>query len=253
VTTTERTWHQAGSSAAAAVTPPRPVADRQRVVSAVLTLNAATGLVEAVSFAHLGGVFVAYVSGTVVLAGLHLAAGGFAVLIRYAVAFTGFIVGAVLGGIFIGSAASAVAGTLRALTGEFAVLVLAVLADATLPHAGALVTLGLLGAAMAIQFSATKNLKVADLGFAVATGLIHGLVHDFGRGSSVRLPRKILAIVALLAGASVGGLVSAYSIAGALLIGTGLVAAAAVTVAAGSPGWHTTKAACRSQARRSAR
>jgi hypothetical protein len=86
---------------------------------------------------------------------------------------------------------------------------------------------------MAIQFSATKNLKVADLGFAAATGLVHGLVHDFTGGTPVRLTRKLLAIATLAAGACAGGFVSAESIPGALLIGTGLVAAAAVTLAAG--------------------
>ena len=43
--------------------------DHRWAVAAVLTLNAATGLVEAVAFAHLGGVFTAFVTGTVVLAG----------------------------------------------------------------------------------------------------------------------------------------------------------------------------------------
>jgi hypothetical protein len=32
---------------------------------------------------------------------------------------------------------------------------------------------------MAIQFSATKNLKVADLGFAAATGLVHDVIGAF--------------------------------------------------------------------------
>jgi uncharacterized membrane protein YoaK (UPF0700 family) len=203
-------------------------------VAAVFTLSAATGVVEAVAFAHLGGLFTAFVTGTVVLAGLHAATGSFAMLIPYAVAFAGFIIGAVLGGILIGRASGTATGTLRGLAGEFTLLVLAVLAYAVLPDGGALVTLGLLSAGMSIQFSATKNLKVGDLGFAAATGLIHGLVHDFARHNSVRLPRKVLGIVTLAAGAAVGGLVSAFSIPGALLISTSLVAAAAVTVAAGS-------------------
>lgn len=225
---------KAGESLTAVAPLPEAAKDQQWAVSAVLTLNAATGLVEAVTFAHLGGLFAAFVTGTVVLAGLHLAAGGFGTLIPYAVAFGGFIVGAVLGGILVGRAASAVPGTLRALAGEFTVLALAAAAYTLLPQEGALATLGLLAVGMAIQFSATKNLKVADLGFAAATGLIHGLVHDFARHRSVRLPRKILAIMTLLAGAAVGGLVSASSIPGALIIGVVLVAAAAVTVARGN-------------------
>jgi hypothetical protein len=80
------------------------------------------------AFAALGGLFAAFITGTVVLAGLHLAAGGFGTLIPYAVAFGGFIAGAVLGGILVGRASSAVPGTLRALAGEFTVLGLAVIA-----------------------------------------------------------------------------------------------------------------------------
>jgi uncharacterized membrane protein YoaK (UPF0700 family) len=222
-----------------AATPPPaaaapPVADHRWAVAAVLTLNSATVVVEAVAFAHLGHLFTAFVTGTVVLAGLQAAAGSFALLIPYAVAFVGFIVGAVLGGILVGRVSGSATGTLRGLAGEITLLSLAAAGYALLPRGGALATLGLLSAGMAIQFSATKNLKVTDLGFAAATGLIHGLVHDFTRRSSVRLPRKILALVTLLAGGTVGGLVSAFSIPGALLIATGLVAAAAVIIASGS-------------------
>jgi uncharacterized membrane protein YoaK (UPF0700 family) len=228
-----RTTGMSGQDAAAAAAPP-PVGERGWAVATVLTLSAATGVVEAVCFAHLGHLFAAFVTGTVVLAGLHLGSGGFSALIPYGVAFGGFLVGAVLGGILVG--ASGAAATLRGLTGEFVLLVLAAIADAVIPHAdgAGLVTLALLGVGMAIQFSATKNLKVADLGFAAATGLIHGLVHDFAQRSRVRLPRKFLALFTLLAGACLGGFVSARSIPGALVIASALVAAAAVVLATGS-------------------
>jgi uncharacterized membrane protein YoaK (UPF0700 family) len=225
---------EAAPPPAVATAPPRPVADPRWAVAAVLTLNASTGLVEAVAFAHLGGVFTAFVTGTVVLAGLQAAAGSFAMLIPYAVAFVGFVIGAAGGGILLGRAPGTPTATLRGLAGEITLFVLAAAGYVFLPHGGALVMLGLLSMGMAIQFSATKNLKVTDLGFAAATGLIHGLVHDFTRRSSVRLPRKILALVTLLAGGTVGGLISAFSIPVAVLVGTGLVAASAVTVAAGS-------------------
>jgi len=227
---------QEALSSVASGTRPKPAGEHGWAIATVLTLSAATGLVEAVCFAHLGGVFAAFVTGTVVLAGLRAAGGGSGALIPYGVAFAGFLAGGLLGGSLIGAsgAAGAVAGTLRGLAGEFALLVLAVIADAVIPHRGGLVALGLLSAGMAVQYSATKNLRVADLGFAAPTGLIHGLAHDFARRVPVRLPRKLLAPLTLLAGACVGGFVSVESIPGALLIGSGLVAAAAVTLAAGS-------------------
>src|ERR1700757_1375485 len=92
--------------------------DHRWAVAAVLTLNAATGLVEAVAFAHLGGVFTAFVTGTVVLAGLQAAAGSFAMLIPYAVAFVGFVIGAAGGGIILGRTLGTATATLRGLAGE---------------------------------------------------------------------------------------------------------------------------------------
>jgi uncharacterized membrane protein YoaK (UPF0700 family) len=236
VMSTGMTGQEATLPSAAPAAPAKAVGERGWAMATVLILNAATGVVEAVCFVHLGGVFASFVTGTVVLAGLKVGGVGSDVLIPYAVALAGFIAGAVLGGIFVGAsgAAGAVARTLRGLAGEFALLVLAVIAYALMPHSGGLVTLGLLSAGTAVQFSATKSLRVADLGFTAATGLIHGMIHDFAARAPVRLPRKLLAILTLLAGACLGGLVSAESIPGALLIGSGLVAAAAVTLAAGS-------------------
>ncbi len=209
---------------------PKP-GERRWAVSAVLTLNAATGVVEAVSYAHLGHLFAAYVTGTVVLAGLRLGIGGIAALLPYAVAFAGFIAGSVVGGSLVHSAGGrTVRGFFTALAGEIVTLALAVVAYATIPDSGALVALGLLAGAMAMQFSATKNLAVPDLGFAAATGLIHSLVHDFNaaRHAPVRLPRKLLAIATLLAGAFTGGLIAQSSVVGALLLAVALVAGAII-------------------------
>jgi uncharacterized membrane protein YoaK (UPF0700 family) len=215
---------------------PRP-GERRRSVTAVLLLNSATGIVEAVSFAHLGGLFAAYVTGTVVLAGLRLGVGGISVLLPYAVAFIGFILGSVLGGSLIRSGQGRVMRAfVAALCGEMVAVVLAVIAYWTLPQGGALLTLGLLAAGMAMQFSATKHLAVPDLGFAAATGLIHSLVHDINaaRRAPARLPRKLLAILTLLAGAFAGGLISQYSLVAALLLGLALIIAAGFVAAAPS-------------------
>jgi uncharacterized membrane protein YoaK (UPF0700 family) len=203
----------------------------------VLFLNAATGIVEAVSFAHLGGLFAAYVTGTVVLAGLRLGVGGISALLPYAIAFAGFILGSILGGSIIRSGhGRIIRAFVAALGGEMLAVVLAVIAYWALPHGGALLTLGLLAAAMAMQFSATKNLAVPDLGFAAATGLIHSLVHDINaaRRAPARLPRKLLAILTLLAGAFAGGLISQYSLVAALLLSLTLIVVAALVVAAPS-------------------
>ena len=222
-------------TSAASDAPPKPVGEHWWAIASVLILSAATGLVEVVCFAHLGGVFAAFVTGTVMLAGVAVVGGGFGALLPYGVAFAGFLAGGVLGGHLIGTSQTTqvIARTLRALAAEFSLLVLAVIADLVIPHRGGLVALGLLSAGVAVQYSATKHLKVADLGFAAPTGLIHGIAHDFAQGVPARLPRKLLAPLALMAGASVGGFVSKESISAALLIASGLAAVAAVTLATG--------------------
>jgi uncharacterized membrane protein YoaK (UPF0700 family) len=226
----------AGTTAAdTVVAGTRKPGDLRRSVTAVLLLNAATGVVEAVSYAHLGGLFAAYVTGTVVLAGLKLGVGGISVLLPYAVAFGGFLLGSVLGGTLIRSAhGRVVRAFITALIGELVAVILAVVAFSVIPQIGALFTLGLLAAAMAMQFSATKNLAVPDLGFAAATGLIHSLVHDINaaRHAPSRLPRKLLAIATLLGGALVGGLISQYAVVPALLVALALIVAAGLFAAA---------------------
>ena len=53
-------------------TTPTPTQER-RLVPVLLLITFATGVVEAVTYFHLGHIFVAYVTGTIILFGAHLA------------------------------------------------------------------------------------------------------------------------------------------------------------------------------------
>jgi uncharacterized membrane protein YoaK (UPF0700 family) len=200
----------------------------------VLALNVATGIVEAVSFAHFGGIFAAFVTGTIVLAGLHLGTGGLATILPYGIAFLGFICGAFLGGILVRGKRAREAVYTRALLIEALVLALAAVASlvpAQVNEAFAqLVPLGLLALGMAVQFSATRYLDVPFLAFAAATGQVHGIAQDLlaRRGVPKMLTRRLLALVTLLVGAAIGALVALWSVPASLAVAVLIVLASAL-------------------------
>jgi uncharacterized membrane protein YoaK (UPF0700 family) len=203
-------------------------------VSNVLALNVATGIVEAVSFAHFGGLFSAFVTGTIVLAGLHLGTGGLSTLLPYGVAFIAFVGGAFLGGSVIRGKKPRATIYARALLVE--ALALALAAGAAFipaqqnPAAAQLIPLALLALGMAVQFSATRYLDVPFLAFAAATGQVHGIANDLlaRRGMPKLLSRRLLALVTLLVGALIGALVALWSVPAAIAIATLIVIASAV-------------------------
>ena len=203
-------------------------------VSNVLALNVATGIVEAVSFAHFGGIFSAFVTGTIVLAGLHIGTGGLTTLLPYGVAFIGFVCGAFLGGSVIRGKKSQATIYTRALLVEALALALAAVA-AFIPTqlnaaAAQLIPLALLALGMAVQFSATRYLDVPFLAFAAATGQVHGIANDMlaRRGVPRMLSRRLLALVTLLVGALIGALVALWSVPAAIALATIIVLASAV-------------------------
>lgn len=214
----------------------------QWAVANVLALNVATGIVEAVSFAHFGGLFAAFVTGTIVLAGLHLGIGGFATLLPYGVAFVGFVCGAFVGGILVRGQQAREAVYARALLVEALALALAAVA-ALVPTqlngpVAQLAPLGLLALGMAVQFSATRYLDVPFLSFAAATGQVHGIAQDMlaRRGKPRLLSRRLLALVTLLVGALIGAVVALWSVPAAIAIAVLIVLASAIWARVASRG-----------------
>jgi uncharacterized membrane protein YoaK (UPF0700 family) len=218
------------------------VAEPRWTVVDVLALNVATGIVEAVSFAHFGGIFSAFVTGTIVLAGLHLGTGGLSTLLPYGVAFLGFVCGAFLGGSVIRGKQARVAIYTRALLVEALALALAAVAAFVPAQLNApvaqLLPLGLLALGMAVQFSATRFLDVPFLAFAAATGQVHGIANDLlaRRGVPKMLSRRLLALATLLVGALIGALVGLWSVPAAIAIAVLVVLASVVLARVGSRG-----------------
>jgi uncharacterized membrane protein YoaK (UPF0700 family) len=207
----------------------RPIA-----IPIVLALNVATGAVEAVCYGHLGHIFAAFITGTIILAGLHTGSGGFDLLKPYVFPIAGFIGGGVIGGRLVKNRLDTGRTFARIIAVEAVILAASAIGAALLPlgvdTVGRYLTLALLSLAMGIQFSATKFLNVTDLTLAALTGVIHGLLQDsrLARGQPHRSGRRIGAIIAIAAGAAAGAAIATWHASAAIGAGAAIVALAAL-------------------------
>jgi uncharacterized membrane protein YoaK (UPF0700 family) len=193
----------------------------------LIALTGATGLVDAVSYLGVGHVFVANMTGNVVLLGFALSGAAGPSIAASLVSLAGFLAGAVAGGRW--AVASSGLRRLWLSTGS-AVQTVLVGAAAAATAAGAvrpdgpsrLVLLALLGTAMGMQNATVRRLAIPDLTTTVLTQTLTGLAADssLAGGSNPRSVRRIAAVVAMLAGALAGG---------ALTLHAGLPTALAVT------------------------
>jgi uncharacterized membrane protein YoaK (UPF0700 family) len=204
----------------------------------LLALTVVTGLVDAFSYLVLGQVFVANMTGNVVLLGFALAgASGFSVSASLA-ALGGFALGALIGG-----RASTQLGGHRGRLLAVAVAVEALLVGAAVavaatagnPGSGAAryVLIVLLGLAMGTQSAAARKLAVPDLTTTVLTITITGIFAD-GRlagGVASRVGRRLLSTLAMVLGGCAGALL-VLRVSTLLGIGVALVVLCLVAVTA---------------------
>jgi uncharacterized membrane protein YoaK (UPF0700 family) len=173
----------------------------------LVCLTVVTGLVDAFSYLSLGHVFVANMTGNVVFLGFALAGVGEISIVASLLAVLAFALGATLGGRWASSRALHRGHLLAAATPVQAgvVLVAAVIAS-TADVAGStarLMLIGLLALAMGGQNAVVRRLAVPDLTTTVLTLTVTGLVAD-STPRSVRT-RRLISILAMLAGALTGG------------------------------------------------
>ncbi|MFF9909612.1 DUF1275 family protein [Streptomyces sp. NPDC013457] len=191
----------------------------------MLTLTVVAGLVDAVSFLALGQVFVANMTGNVVLLGFAVAgAAGFSAPASLT-ALASFLVGAVGGG-RLGTRFAAHRGRLlgAGVAGQ-ALLVAAALATAATSgdEVGAPVRYTLivaLGIAMGLQTAVVRRVAVPGLTTTVLTQTLTGLAAD-STAAGRAAPRRALSVLAMFLGA----------LAGALLLQVRLALALGVTLA----------------------
>ncbi len=190
----------------------------------LLALTVLAGVVDATSILALDHVFVAAMTGNLVILGLGLSgASGFSVA-SSVVALAGFLLGVIAGGLICRRAGDHRGRALRNTTVYKAVLavpvtVLALVAGHDL-HAGVRTTITvLLAASMGAQLALIRHLKVPDLLTAVLTLTMTGMLTERGRGrrDPARL-RRALALTAFAVGVVAGGLLIRLVSVGAALV-----------------------------------
>jgi uncharacterized membrane protein YoaK (UPF0700 family) len=197
----------------------------------LLTLTAAAGSADAVSYLGLGRVFTANMTGNLVLFGVAIGQGQLAGSVRSVIAFAAFVAG-VLAGWRVTAAAEPTAVWPRSVT-------LAVVAELGLllaffggwevfgarPATLALVVLVMLSAgAMGMQSAAARRLGVSGVTTTFVTGTLTSLLTGFATVPG-RAERTLwfATLGCLVMGAAAGALVFALWRAGAPLVATGFV------------------------------
>lgn len=214
----------------------------------LVAMTLVTGLVDAFSYLVLGHVFVANMTGNVVFLAFALAgAPGFSIPASL-VALASFVLGSLGGGI-LGSRLGQHRGRLLSAAAALQTLlfgastVLAALSGSRMSAGYSYSLIVMLGIAMGLQNATARKLAVPDLTTTVLTLTIVGLAADsrIVGGSGSRAGRRLIAVVAMLLGALVGGLLVIHlSIVYPLVIALIVTATIAVTMRALSstdPAW----------------
>jgi uncharacterized membrane protein YoaK (UPF0700 family) len=214
----------------------------------LLAMTLVTGLVDAFSYLTLGHVFVANMTGNVVLLGFALAgAPGFS-LGASAAAIGAFGLGAVIGGRTAtrlshhrGRLLSTAAGMQIAFFA--ASVVLAAVSGNPVAAAWRYPLIVVLALSMGVQNAAVRKLAIPDLTTTVLTMTVTGIAADstIAGGKGSRAGRRLIAVVAMLAGALVGAALIihghfVYPLLIALIV-TAIVAATAATAGKPEPAW----------------
>jgi uncharacterized membrane protein YoaK (UPF0700 family) len=192
----------------------------------LIVLTVVTGVVDAVSYSKLGHVFVANMTGNVLFLGFATADAAEFLISVSLLAIGSFLLGALAGG----RLGSEHRGKLLALATYLQVSVFAVALVVSLASSAVsgviqeFTLIVLLAFAMGLQNAMARRLGVPDLTTSVLTQTITGLAADsnFAGGANPNIGRRLVAIIAMFIGASLGA---------ALVFGIGVSAALALATA----------------------
>lgn len=197
----------------------------------MLALTFTTGIVDAVGYLALDRVFIANMTGNVVILGMGLAQADDLPVLGPVIGLGGFLLGAALGG-------RALKGARTGWSGRTTVLI-AVVGTVTLAAAGAVAlatpvrdtpyaysVTAVLALVMGVQAAGARRLAVADVTTVVVTSTIVGLASEsrLAGGTGRNAGRRVLAVLLIGAGAGVGALLLRAH------LGVGLAVAGALTV-----------------------
>ncbi|MFF1360871.1 YoaK family protein [Streptomyces sp. NPDC058297] len=212
---------------------PVPVPRRSTLPAALTVLTVVSGFVDAVSYLGLGHVFAANMTGNVVVIGFAAAgAPGFSVL-GSLTSLGAFLAGAVCAG----RLTKAFAGRARetwvrsVFVTEAVLLAVATAVAFAWPGGAAYALIAVLAWAMGLRNATVRKLAVPDMTTTVLTMTLTGLASEssLAGGTDPRAGRRIVSVVAMLAGAALGALlVLHHGLGWPLLAATLLVTATAV-------------------------
>jgi uncharacterized membrane protein YoaK (UPF0700 family) len=205
----------------------------------LLAMTMVTGLVDAFSYLLLGHVFVANMTGNVVILGFALVgAPGFSIVASL-LAVVAFASGALVGGIIASRLAHhrghlfSTAASIQAVF-LLAGVILAAVTATPIPSAIRYTLIVVLAVAMGIQNAGARKLAVPDLTTTVLTLTITGFAADSALAGGVgsRAGRRLIAVAVMLLGAVIGAALVLHG-----LIAIPLVIALALTAIAGGTSW----------------
>jgi len=180
----------------------------------MLTLTFSTGIVDAVGYLGYDKVFTGNMTGNVVILGMGLAGAPDIPVLRPALAFAAFMIGALLAGrVLVPTPKGAWTGRTTGVMATVAIgclalagLVLAV--DPSENHLAGTITTSVLALVMGMQAAAARKIGVADVTTVVVTSTMVGLASEsrLAGGAGDKWPRRLLAVLGILVGALVGAL-----------------------------------------------
>jgi uncharacterized membrane protein YoaK (UPF0700 family) len=179
----------------------------------LISMTLVTGLVDAFSYLVLGHVFVANMTGNIVLLGFALAGvPGFSIAAS-GTALAAFFIGALIGG-RLGSRYAGHRARLHSSAGAIqavflaAAVVLAALSGSPVTGGYRYALIVGLGIAMGIQNAAARKIAVPDLTTTVLTLTITGIAADsaLAGGPGSKAGGRLVAVVTMLAGGLIGAL-----------------------------------------------
>ncbi|MGR4064410.1 MAG: YoaK family protein [Vulcanimicrobiaceae bacterium] len=197
-------------------------------------LTLVTGFVDAVSYLKFGHVFVANMTGNVVLLGFAVAGEPAISISGSLVALAAFVCGAILGGRLNVRFAKHRGNLLAIATAVKTPLLLAAAAVAYVAPSNAFAILAALGVTMGLQNAVARKLAVPDVTTTVLTLTLTGLAADssLAGGENPRWARRASAIVTMFGGALLGAWIVLHA-----GVPVALLAAAAIVAAAGIGGY----------------
>jgi uncharacterized membrane protein YoaK (UPF0700 family) len=215
----------------------------------LLLLTFGTGLIDAISILGLGRVFVANMTGNVVFIGFALAGAPGYSLWGSLVALGGFLLGASVGGVVISRFGAHRGKLLRnAIVVQLTLFLVALaislaVGGSHLPTAAQLVIVAIGALALGIQNAVVRHLGVPDMTTTVLTMTLTGIGSDLRKRDLATAARRLIAVLAMLIGATIGGILvlrlGVDAGLGAVTILLVVVLVGASVAARGTPDWAT--------------